>query len=250
VNPKTCGQTQYDKKKTVGYLEQDWSYNKEHPYGPHNWSHLYPSAGGKNQSPIDLTVDESKVALGLQPLELQYKPAPAKIINKGYTIEVQWQAGHFLAVDRQYYLQSFHFHTPAEHTFGGETNEMEMHLVHKDAAGNLAVIGIVFEIRGQNRHPFLAKFWNMIPQTPGTEADIGELSPDLLKITGKRYFTYSGSLTTPPCTEGVLWFVIQGVQNCSDDQVRLLRRFMNGIPNNRPIQPKHSHKLTCTEACW
>ena len=211
-----------------------WSYAGE--TGPARWGSLSesfaPCAGGQNQSPIDLT---GAVIAPLPPLKFHYQPTQLDIVDNGHTIQVDYQPGSYLSADGQDYdLLQFHFHSPSEHTVDGLPYDMVAHLMHSNASGELLVVAILMEARQE--HPLVQTIWDYLPQeglraTPaGVTINVMDFIPRM-----SSYFTYSGSLTTPPCTEGVRWIVLDTAVKVSVAQVE---RFNSFFPRStRPLQP-------------
>ena len=213
-----------------------WDYERG-PSGPDAWSQLDPTFGlcqqGGSQSPVDL-----KGALrvpSLTGLKLDYASTRVKVANNGHTFQVNVDKGSALTIDgKRFELVQFHFHTPSEHTVDGKSYPMELHLVHQAADRNLAVIGVILVEGGPNAT--LARFWERLPKQPG-EVDTGQSIEvkDLLPRSTDDYFTYAGSLTTPPCTESVRWIVLQQPISIARAQVE---KFRAVFPNNaRPVMP-------------
>ena len=212
-----------------------WGY--EGNEGPEQWAALAPAfavcASGRNQSPIDL---HGFIDSDLPPIELHYAPAGHDEINNGHTIQIDYEPGSWIRVDgHDYELKQFHFHTPSENHIAGKTYPLEAHLVHADADGNLAVIAVMFEEGPRNEA--LAVAWDDMPEQPNshhellTRASASALLPD-----DRHYYRFNGSLTTPPCTEGVAWLVMKQPVTASKTQIEHFARVM-GHPNNRPVQP-------------
>jgi len=211
-----------------------WSYTGEG--GPEHWAFLDPEfqlcGTGTTQSPVNLTGFED-VDLGA--LLLNYLDGGQEMINNGHTIQVNYEAGSSLAVDnRSFDLKQFHFHTPSENTLEGKVFPLEMHLVHADSVGSLAVLAVLFEIGDPNST--LATIWSEMPGEKDEKSDLGtpinalDLLPDSL-----GYYRFDGSLTTPPCSEGVLWMVLAESAQVSAEQVGSLLNTL-GHSNNRPVQ--------------
>ena len=211
-----------------------WSYAGE--TGPARWGSLSesfaPCAGGQNQSPIDLT---GAVIAPLPPLKFHYQPTQLDIVDNGHTFQVDYQPGSYLSADGQDYdLLQFHFHSPSEHTVDGLPYDMVAHLMHSNASGELLVVAILMEARQE--HPLVQTIWDYLPQeglraTPaGVTINVMDFIPPM-----SSYFTYIGSLTTPPCTEGVRWIVLDSAVKVSVAQVE---RFNSFFPRStRPLQP-------------
>jgi carbonic anhydrase len=221
---------------------QEWSY--EGATGPDNWGKLDPKfalcATGKNQSPIDL---ESTVAAQLKPLQFKYGPGAREIVNNGYTIQVNYAPGSALIFENQYFqLNQFHFHAPGENRIGGKSFPLEAHLVHTDKSGNLAVLGIMFNA-GSSPNAFLAKLWDKMPATKDGKAELpAGLNVAQLLPTLKAYYRFNGSLTTPPCSEGVRWLLIKSQASVSWEQIQQFLKAI-GHANNRPLQPVNARPL-------
>jgi carbonic anhydrase len=217
----------------AGASPAHWAY--EGRGGPQAWGRLKPEFGqcasGKRQSPIDI---RDGVALDLDPLVFDYKPSSFGVIDNGHTVQVNLAPGNAIEVmGRRYELLQFHFHRPSEERINGRQFEMNAHLVHKDASGRLAVVAVLLE-RGAAQ-PLLQTVWNNLPLEKHEEAaartqiDLNQLLP-----TDRRYYTYMGSLTTPPCSEGVLWMVMQQPVPVSAQQIDIFSRLYP--MNARPIQ--------------
>jgi len=214
---------------------QHWGYTGE--AGPANWAKIdakYAMCGlGRNQSPIDL---DGFVEAELQALKLGYKAGAAEIVNNGHTIQVNYAHGSMLTVNgRSFELKQFHFHAPSENRIGGKQFPLEGHLVHADSQGNLAVVAVMFQEGAAN--PLLAKLWEKMPAKAGEKAAL----PDGLSVTqllpaDRDYYRFNGSLTTPPCSEGVWWLVLKQPASASKAQVGKFSKTL-GFANNRPTQP-------------
>ncbi|WP_353431968.1 carbonic anhydrase family protein [Polynucleobacter sp. MWH-UH23A] len=244
--------------KTTKPAEKDahdvhWSYI-DGPGGPENWGNLSKAnlacSTGKTQSPININVDRA-VKAELPPLEFLYRPSPLSIVDNGHTVMVNYGEGSNLLVDgRQYRLVQFHFHKPSEEAINGERTDMVVHLVHQHHDGSLAVVGVLMNTKkpgsakkswfgddGGKDNPMIQTLWNNVPlvkgrtETPGVMIDVNQLLP-----TDRGYFTYMGSLTTPPCSENVLWFVMKNPIYVSEEQVKNFDRIYP--MNARPLQPK------------
>lgn len=215
-----------------------WTY--EHP---EQWGKLDPAysscSSGRTQSPID--VKNAKPG-DLPPLKTDYQDVPLNIIDNGHTIQVNYAPGSVLSVgDKTYALKQFHFHHPAEEHVNGRSFPLVAHLVHADAEGHLAVVAVLFETGTTN--PLIDTLWQNIPSEKEEAKDVPSVSVrarDLLP--GERgYFTFAGSLTTPPCTEGVTWYVLQSHATLSQEQIDAFARI---YPlNARPIQPTNRREI-------
>jgi carbonic anhydrase len=216
------------------FRSNHWSYEGE--TGPANWGRINPDwakcGSGNRQSPIDIR-DGMKVEL--EQIAFDYKPSSFSVTDNGHTVQVMLSGGNFITIqNRMYELVQFHFHRPSEERINGKGYEMVLHLVHKDAEGRLAVVALMLE-RGRPQ-PTIQTVWNNLPlekletSTPSIVLDPADLIPQR-----RDYFTYMGSLTTPPCSEGVLWLVMKEPLQASPAQMALFSRL---YPlNSRPIQP-------------
>lgn len=213
--------------------EPHWSYQGE--TGPQAWGRLKPEfsacAIGKRQSPIDI---RDGFPVQLDPVVFQYRPSGFSVIDNGHTVQANLPPGQSIeALGRRYELVQFHFHRPSEERVNGRSFEMVAHLVHKDPEGRLAVVAVLIE-RG-NAHPVVQAVWNNLPLEKGealpasVEIDLNHLLP-----ADRRYYQYMGSLTTPPCSEGVLWMVMQQPVTLSPEQINLFARLYP--MNARPVQ--------------
>ncbi len=213
--------------------EVHWSYRGEG--GPEHWGHLKPEyatcATGSRQSPIDI---RDGIAVDLAPLTFDYRPSGFSVVDNGHTVQVNVSPGNWLEVmGRRYDLQQFHFHRPSEERIKGRQFDMSAHLVHKDPDGRLAVVAVVLE-RGAVQ-PVVQQVWNNLPlekHAPLSAPDA--IDPSALLPADRGYFTYMGSLTTPPCSEGVLWMVMQEPVQASPEQIHIFSRLYP--MNARPVQ--------------
>lgn len=210
-----------------------WTYSGE--AGAAHWGKLSPAFKacglGRNQSPINLT---GFIESDLKPLEMHYKAGGTKVINNSHTIQVSYKKGSSLKVGgHSYELKQFHFHAPSENRINGKSYAMEGHLVHADKAGNLAVVAIMFEEGAAN--PLLAQAWSAMPKKPGVKALAKAVSVAGILPKDRDYYRFNGSLTTPPCSEGVLWLVMKKPMTASKEQIEQFSHVMHHA-NNRPIQ--------------
>lgn len=190
-------------------------------------------AAGREQSPIDLSSTWDHVE---STTELRYEHVPVTVLDNGHTIQVNAEgAGAVSQKHHEFSLVQFHFHAPSEHTVDGEHHDAEVHLVHKDADGMLAVVGVMID-EGAALDGF-DEILEAIGE-PGTEQAAGEFDPTALLPDRQDFFHYRGSLTTPPCSEGVAWRVMVEPITMSAAQLdELTSHFAE--PNNRPVQPRH-----------
>ena len=212
-----------------------WSYGGDG--GPAAWAQLKPEFAtcglGSRQSPIDI---RGGIKVELEPIKFDYKPAGFNVIDNGHTVQVNIGGGNAIEVNgRRYDLVQFHFHRPSEERINGRQFEMVAHLVHKDLDGRLAVVAVLLD--AGKAHPVVQQVWNNLPLEKNDELR-GVGSIDLLQLLpeDRRYYTYMGSLTTPPCSEGVLWLVLKQPVTVTQDQVGVFARLYSN--NARPIQPQ------------
>jgi len=218
-----------------------WTYEGEE--GPDHWGELEPSfelcSVGHFQSPIDIVSAEGA---DLADIEFSYAPSAMNILNNGHTVQVNYDAGSSISIDGdEYQLLQFHFHTPSEHTIDGEASPLEVHFVHRDAAGNLAVVGVMLNEGEAENAAFADVFGNLPaevgePDAHGMEVNAADMLP-----AGHAYDTYSGSLTTPPCSQGVRWLVLTDPVELSAGQIEAFHALFEN--NARPVQPLNEREL-------
>ena len=239
TTPPVTQVTEPTKAETDGHAIH-WTY--EGKEGPEHWGELDPSyapcSTGKNQSPIDVA---NANAQDLVNIAFHYQPSEVRILNNGHTVQVNYDSGSYIEVDGQRYdVVQYHYHAPSEHAIDGKLFAAELHVVHKNADGQLAVVGILVEEGPENAayQPLLS----ILPTDESEEKDMGIKinAADLLPMMQTTY-RYSGSLTTPPCTEGVSWFVMTTPVQLSADQIAAFEKVFEG--NNRPVQPLNARTL-------
>ncbi len=191
------------------HAAHEWSYSGSE--GPEHWGELSPEFAacktGHRQSPVNIVSAQSA---DLPAIQFEYKPSPLHIINNGHTIQINYAPGSFIKIgDKRYELKQFHFHHPSEETIKGKRFPLELHLVHSDADGNLAVVSVLLEDGSANS--LIETLWGLAPKTAGPEKDDDKLQINVADLlpSNRSYFAFAGSLTTPPCTEGVSWFVLK-----------------------------------------
>lgn len=214
-----------------------WAYEGEN--GPQAWGKLKPEfnacAVGKRQSPIN--IDEANTLQGpAEPLQFNYTPSTGTVVNNGHTIQVDLQGDNALTVRGSVYrLVQFHFHTPSEEQVNFRNFAMVAHLVHKNPEGQLAVVAVLLDPGVANA--LINTVWTYMPldQSDRVRMPAGIIDMNALLPKDQRYYQFIGSLTTPPCTEGVLWMVLKQPTQISKDQLKLFQQL---FPNNaRPVQP-------------
>ncbi len=225
----------------AGASDVHWEYSGSK--GPDYWGDLTPKfsvcSSGKNQSPIDVT-DTMKAELPA--LDFLYNSNAAEILNNGHTVQINFRPGSMIEVGgRRFELQQFHVHAPSENRIGGQAFPLEGHLVHADRNGNLAVVAVMYEVWQVNKA--LNLLWDPLPEKAGDRRAITRpvTAADLLPVNW-AYYRFNGSLTTPPCTEGVWWLVLKTPAKISREQVEMFSHVMRH-PNNRPIQPLNARPV-------
>ncbi len=216
---------------------QEWGY--EGDKGPEYWGDLEEGFDickrGRNQSPIDL---EAQADTDLPKLIFEYtNPGRLKETNTGHTLMEEVNPGNYLwLLEERFELKQFHFHSPSEHLVGGKAYAMEIHMVHQNEVGDLAVIALLFEEGAHN------ETMDQLPSfraKRGKDPYAGDLDYNDLFPNRQEYFYYNGSLTTPPCTEGVAWVILKEPIVASPEQIQHFHDIV-GFDNNRPIQPRHA----------
>ena len=212
-----------------------WGY--EGHAGPAHWAKLsdkFATCGvGTRQSPIDISKGRA-VKATLSKIEFDYKAITPEVINNGHTIQANYAAGSGIIVNGAHYdLLQFHFHTPSENTMEGKPYNMEMHLVHKNKQGQLAVVGVF--IKNGKHNAEIQKLWDKMPEHAGDKSLAnGSLSAADLLPKKHSFSHFKGSLTTPPCSEGVNWYVMDEPIEVSEAQIK---KFASVIGHNaRPVQ--------------
>lgn len=219
----------------------EWRYEGDH--GPKHWAELAPDFGecgrGRSQSPIDIS--HATARDDLPELRVAYHTAPLRIVNTGHTVQVNTPPDDHLYVgDHAYELMQFHFHSPSEEHIGGRTYDMEIHLVHRDTEGHLAVLGVL--VAAGNAHPALAHVLPNMPSGPSPEHTVDDqIDPAALLPGDLSYFYYEGSLTTPPCAEHVSWYVLEAPIEASAEQIAQFHALYRH--NARPLQPLNARPV-------
>jgi len=212
-----------------------WGYSGHE--GPAHWGDLSPDyrmcKDGKNQSPVDLT---GFIEAELPALKLEYEATATSVVNNGHTVKVSFGEGSELKIDgKEFELKQYHFHTPSENTVEGKHYPMEAHFVHASEKGELAVISVMIKEGKAN-----ASLQTIVDNMPTHAGDKNSLkkhklnAADLLPAS-RDYYRFNGSLTTPPCSEGVRWLVMKEPVEASGAQLKAFEKVMG--KNNRPLQP-------------
>ncbi len=242
--PKDASSEHHYFHKTEQPHKAEWGYSGD--AGPEHWGDLSPdyvlAKTGEQQSPIDLT---GSTAGDSMPLQFDYHASQIDLVYNGHTIEeIENQKSMLLIDEQEFALQQFHFHSPSEHTVDGKHFAMEMHLVHKSSDDKVAVVAVFIE-EDEDNAAFDA-VWDYLPteanreRTQPTTVDAGTLLPE-----GRKHFSYTGSFTTPPCTEDVQWIVMKEPVALSKEQIARFRAIIDH--NNRPVQPLNGRTISLSE---
>lgn len=210
-----------------------WSYSGN--TGPEHWAELSPEyapCDGNVQSPVNL--ENAEAPDGATMLKSSYTTEKGDVEDTGHAIQVNMEGGTLTYEGTTYKLTQFHIHAPSEHTVEGDRFAAEIHLVHAAGEDQRAVVGIFVE-EGDREHPALDRWIQGTDTT--TTVNVGRLLPDR-----QSYYTYVGSLTTPPCSENVRWLVMDTPITASTDQLDAVRAQYEG--NARPLQPLGDRRLT------
>lgn len=233
--------------------EREFDYREGTEKGPLHWGEIRkewaPCKNGGMQSPIDLSSGRVKIIEKLGELKRSYKSCNATLHNRGHDISVQWigdRAGSIQINGTDYFLKQGHWHSPSEHSINGRRYDLELHMVHetKDLK-KIAVVGLLYKI-GQP-DAFISKLMKRIVSMTDKKEyrRLGMIDPTAIKMGGKKYYRYMGSLTIPPCTEGVIWTINKMIRTVSKEQVKLLREAVHDYAekNSRPIQEVNQREI-------
>ena len=216
-----------------------WDYEGE--MGPENWGKEFAMCGrGRSQSPVDIRTPFEKTKASVV---AAYQNGPLRIINNGHTIQVNVAEGSKLRVDSlPYDLVQFHFHRPSEELVDGKPQAMVVHFVHKNKEGKLAVLGVL--LKEGNENPGIKQLWEHAPKKKGPEVAVDgvKFNPANLLPREMEFWSYDGSLTTPPCTEGVKFFILKTPVNISREQVEQFPFKKNA----RPVQPLNNRQISAS----
>lgn len=217
--------------------------------GPLNWGRLDPSyqacSKGREQSPIDIRGAHLNKAL--KPLEYHYVSGPVTLENDGRTIIAHVNPGSYMVADGvRYELKEFAFHHPSEEAERGKLTDMDVELLHKSDDGKMAIVEVRLALDRGNPNAVLAMLWPHLPHAAKSKATVNEMvNAAGFLPSDPGYWTYSGSLTTPPCTEGVRWFVYEAPISLSLDQLRTFTGMFR--TNSRPLQDPHGRRIEANE---
>ncbi|KAL7247790.1 hypothetical protein ACSBR2_002660 [Camellia fascicularis] len=235
----------------VEELETSAAFSYSGDTGPDKWGSLSPDykacSNGKSQSPINIVEDKAVRNKTLKPLRRQYYPVNATLVNNGYNVEMEFgNAGVLIGNGKNYTLQQMHWHTHSEHTINNASFDAELHLVHQASDGSISVIAILYEL-GSKPDPIIAKIQSQLAKLASneTEIDIGTFDTSQLWKKTNKYYRYVGSLTTPPCTENVIWHVLGEERSISKNQINALKApLLPTCKNNyRPVQPLYGRQV-------
>jgi carbonic anhydrase len=225
--------------------EHHWSYDGE--TGPSHWGDLdadfAPCKSGHRQSPIN--IDQTQKA-DLPAIQFDYKTVPLHIIDNGHTVMINYAPGSSIRVgDKRYDLKQFHFHRPSEEMIKGKTYDMTLHLVHVAQDGSVAVVAVLLQQGGNN--PLIDELWEDLPKEKGKEQilDNVKINVSSLLPADRSYYTFDGSLTTPPCTENVTWYVLKHPVTVSAAEIREFSKLYRH--DARPTQPLYDRVVQETK---
>ena len=224
-----------------------WEYEGKN--GVLNWGKLDPAyracSQGREQSPIDIRGAHLNNAL--QPIEFHYIAGGVTVTNNGHTVEVDVHPGSYIVAGGvRYDLVQFGFHHPSETPVKGKLTDMDVELLHKSADGKLAVVEVLLGEEVGSPNAVLSTLWAHLPKTAGQTEKVADMvSAGGLLPADRGYWTYAGSLTTPPCTEGVRWFVFEQEISLSRDQLRAFGALFK--VNSRPLQDTHGRRIEANE---
>ncbi len=222
-----------------------WSYSGD--TGPSHWGDLSAEYStckqGKNQSPVNIS---NAIKARLPGIKFDYAMlVPENIVNNGHTIQVNIRSGGAITLDdEKFILKQFHFHTPSENMIDHTAYPLEIHFVHANEKNELAVVSILYQPGTMDNLALIPLIKNM-PMNAGDSNRLAAKDTELFERNKsvKNYFRFNGSLTTPPCTEGVRWIVMQSRPGLSRRQLNAFQQALKH-PNNRPIQPLNARIVT------
>ncbi len=223
--------------------EIHWGYNKE--IGPDRWANISSAFAscktGYNQSPINIVAAKNT---HLEKITFDYPTTQGTLLNNGHTIQFSPMNKQFLYNEKEsYQLIQFHFHSPSENLIDGQSYPLEAHFVHEDTNGQILVLAVLYQEGKENKT--LKKLWDKLPNLATTSHEMNHFNIRNLIPEHFEYYRFSGSLTTPPCTEGITWIVTDQHPTLSKEQIAQFYQLMGG-PTNRPIQPIHGRIINHT----
>jgi carbonic anhydrase len=218
-----------------------WDYGDAH--GPNHWGDLEPDFAtcktGHHQSPIDIRNPQKA---DLPPIRFDYKPSALHIIDNGHTIMINYGPGSSISVgEKKYALKQFHFHRPSEEKINGKSFDMTLHLVHADREGKLAVVAVLLQEGEDNS--LVRELWKDLPKEKEKEEILDQVQIDVSQLvpSDHSYYTFSGSLTTPPCSEDVTWFVLKQPMTISQAEIQQFSKLYRN--DARPTQPLYGRTV-------
>lgn len=218
-----------------------WDYGTAH--GPGHWGELSPDFAacktGHRQSPIDI---RNPKKADLPPIQFDYQPSPLHIMDNGHTILINYAPGSSISVgEKKYALKQFHFHRPSEERIQGKRFDMVAHLVHQDEGGNLAVVAVLLQ-QGED-NPLVRELWSDFPKEKEKEETLIDVQVNVAQIlpADRGYYTFPGSLTTPPCSENVTWFVLKHPITVSAAEIAQFSKLYRD--DARPTQPLYDREV-------
>ena len=226
--------------------QPQWDYAGK--YGPINWGKLdpaYSACKGRQQSPVDIR--GARLNTALKPIEFHFIGGPVTLVNDGRAIIVHVVPGSYVLINGvRYDLQHFTFHHPSEHAVNGDLSDMEVDFLTRSADGKMAMLAVLFSENSDFPNATVAALWQHLPKAAGTqEKDDDLVNPGGLFPSDPGYWTYTGSLPAPPCTEGVQWYVYESPLSISmrqlNDFVRIFKM------NTRPLQDMHGRRIEANE---
>jgi len=219
-----------------------WTYH-ESATSPENWPNLcdgFSDCGGSVQSPININTEGIAQDESLPVIKFNYGKSGVKIENNGHTVEFMISGNNTINLnDKEYKLLQFHYHSLSEHMVDNKHYPLELHLVHKYSDTDFAVIGVLFKEGAENE--LFSKFLSDFPKTVGEYKSADSI--DIIKLlpAEKSYFHYNGSLTTPPCSEVVDWYVLSTPLTASKEQLEMFSKILKN--NYRPVKPLNGREV-------
>ncbi len=219
-----------------------WSHHHGEE-GPENWKNLcddFLPCGGQAQSPINIVTQDIVEGNQLRKIEVGYKTSDVEIINNGHTVQFNITGENRLMLNnKEYDLLQFHYHAKSEHEIDGEQYPIEVHFVHKNTDSDYAVLGIMYKEGAENK--LFAEYLSKFPENGGKYEGEGELNLSSLLPSNLDYYYYSGSLTTPPCSEIVTWYVFKEPLEASEEQIEQFSEILHD--NYRPVMPLNGREV-------
>ncbi|XP_037467375.1 alpha carbonic anhydrase 7-like [Triticum dicoccoides] len=235
---------------------QEFSYSLDAENGPTHWGEIKEERSacgeGEMQSPIDLASPHVSLVSHLRHLNHSYAPANAFVVNRGHDIMVHFEGdvGSVFIDYTAYHLRQLHWHAPTEHSVNGRRYDMELYMVHQSAKNKTAVIGVFYEIGARDAFQHkLEPYLEMIAKQPEREEKVGVVDARSARGRASMYYRYVGSLTTPPCTQGVIWTIVKRVHTVSRHQLELLREAVHD-EMEKNARPRQEVKIRDISRFW